>query len=126
MAYVLHDDVDRYAGRAERLEDRGGYAGAVAHSEHGDLRHVAFLRDAAHSLSVFHRYLGDDHRTHALVEARPHVDGHAVELADLDGPRVHHARARGRELEHLVIAYVRELAGCAHDPGIGRVDAVHV
>ena len=88
----------------------GGDARTVAHAEHGDLRDVGFLRDAAHSLSIFHRYLGDDHRTRRDREARSDVDRDAVQLPDLNGARMHHAGAGRGQLEHLVVADVRELA----------------
>src|SRR5207248_10412562 len=68
-ADVLHDDVNRDPGRAQRLEDACGNARAVAHSDHGDLRDVRLLRDAAHALALFHRAAGDDPRTDAVPKA---------------------------------------------------------
>ena len=123
---VLNDDVDRDAGRSERLEDRGGDAGPVGNADHCDLRYVAFLGDSSHALSVFHRYVGDDHGTHAFVEARPDVDRHAVELADLDRPRMNHARAHRGQLEHLVVLDVAELARGFHKARIRSEDSIDV
>src|SRR5258706_10716173 len=110
MSDVLDDDVDRDSRRPERLEDRRGDAWAVAHAEDGDLRDVGFLRDAAHTLPVFHRYLSDDHRTHAVVEARAHMDRDIEKAGDLDRAWMHHAGPDRRQLQHLVIPDVAELA----------------
>src|SRR5260221_2696611 len=126
MPDVLDDDVDRDSRRPERLEDRRGDAWAVAHAEYGDLRNVGFLRDAAHALPVFHRYLSDDHRTHAVVEARTHVDGDIEKTGDLDRAWMHHAGADRSQLQHLVLADMGELARVLHHPRIPRVDAVDV
>src|SRR5207245_11444693 len=74
-ADVLDDAVDRDPRRAQRLEDARGDARAVAHADHGDLRDVRLLRDAAHALAIFHRDVGDDHRADAIAEARSDVYG---------------------------------------------------
>src|SRR5207245_6287712 len=112
--------------RAQRLEDARGDARAVAHADHGDLRDVRLLRDAAHALAIFHRDVGDDHRTDALTKARSDVYGHAVQLGDLHSARVHDACADRRELGHLVVLDVAQFAGrlpdarvCAADAGAG-------
>jgi len=123
---VLHDDVNRDAGPAQRLEDRRGHAGPVGNAENGDLRDVGFLCDPAHTLSFFHRYLGDDHGTDAVVEARTNMDRNAVQLANLDRARMHHPGADRRELEHLVITDVGQLPRRAHDPRICSEDAIDV
>src|SRR5665213_2522590 len=125
-ADVLNNDVDRYPGLAERLEDRGRHAWPVGNTEHRDLGDVGFLCDPAHSLSFFHWYLGDDHRTHAVVKARSDVDGNAVELADLDRARVHHAGAHRRQLEHLVVTDVGQLSRVPHDLWIRGEDAIDI
>src|SRR6266849_6447664 len=121
-ADVLHDDVDRDAGLAQRFEDGGRDAWTVGDADHRDLRHVGFLRDPEHSLPVFHRHFGDDHRTHAVVEARADVDGHAVQLAYLDRARMYHTRTDRGQLEHLVVADMRELARGFHDARVGGED----
>ena len=125
-ADVLHDDVDRDARVGQWLEYGRRDAGAVAHPDHGYLRDVGFLRDTAHTLAIFHRYVSDDHRTDAVVEARPNVDRDAVELGDLDRARMHDACANRRELEHLVVLDVSQLLRRLHDPRVRGEDAVDI
>src|SRR5207302_7588474 len=122
----LNDDVDGDTRRAERFEDRGRDAGAVADADDGDLRDVCLLRDSAHSLAIFHGYVSDDHRTDAIAEARPDVDRHAVQLADLHRAGMHHARAARGQLEHLVVLDVGQLPSRLHDARVRGEDAVDV
>ena len=54
------------------------------------------------------------------------MDGHRVELGDLDRPRVHDACTDRGQLEHLVVLDVAQLARRLHHPGVGGEDAVDV
>ena len=54
------------------------------------------------------------------------MDGHVVQLADLDRAGVHHARSGRRQLEHLVVANMAQLPRCLDDARISAVDAVDV
>src|SRR4029077_6451973 len=113
------DDVDRDPGCTKRLEDGSGDSGAGANTDDGDLRDVLFLCDPAHALSVFPRYLRAEPRTDALVEARSNVDGHSIQLTDLHRARMQDLGAAGRELQHLVVLDVGQLARFADDPRVG-------
>ena len=124
--HVLHDDIDRDPGFGQRFEDRGRHTRPVGHAHHGDLGHVGFVRHSAHAVALFHRQLGDDHRTGALVEARAHVDAHAVQLSDLDRARMHDLGAHRRQLQDLLVGDESEQARLGDHPRVGRQDAVDV
>jgi len=116
---VLNNHVHRYARRAQRLEDGGGYSGPVRDAKHSDLGDVLLMDDSSHPLPIFHSHLGDDHRTRAPVERRAHVDGDAVELADLDRARVHHLGADGGEFQDLLVGDLRQQGRVSHHPRVG-------
>ena len=68
----------------------------------------------------------DDPGSVAVVKRRPDVDGHPGVAGELDRAKHQHARAAGREVEHLLVGDRPQLRRRRHDPGIGRVDAVDV
>src|SRR5262249_10156208 len=53
---------------------------------------------------LFHAVVLPRHqRARVRLERRPHVDGHAVLLRELDGAGLQHLGAEARHLEHLVV-----------------------
>ena len=62
----------------------------------------------------------------SLVERRADVDRHAVVASVLDRAQHQDARAVRRQVEHLLVRHLRELARLRDDPRVGAVDAVDV
>src|SRR5258708_9695711 len=60
------------------------------------------------------------------MEARPNVNGNAVELTDLDRPRMHYTRTNRGQLQHLVVLDVSEFASGLHETWICSEDSVDV
>ena len=60
-----------------------------------------------------------------LVEAGGHINGHLVNRAQLDGPRVHLGPVVG-QFQHLIVANLIQFAGLRNDLGVGGVDPVHI
>ena len=73
-----------------------------------------------------HVLLLDDPRALAVVERRADVDLDAVVTSVLDRAQREHARPARRQLEHLLVGDLRELARVGDDARVGAVDAVDV
>ena len=65
-------------------------------------------------------------RSRHVGERRRHLDGHVVQLAELNRAWVHHPRTELSQLEHLFVANLRELARIRRYSRISRVDALDV
>ena len=74
MAGGLHDHVRGNVGLRQRCEDRRRDAGTVWNADHGEPGDVLLMRDAPHTISVFHdRLLRTNDGTRPGVKARSHM-----------------------------------------------------
>ena len=133
--HVLHDHVDVDLGLGERAEDLGGLARLVGHTHDGDLGVVHVGGDSGDDRLLhggsFGYGLGDgiggqDERAVELRERRAHVDRQVEAARVLHAAQVQDLRAHGRELEHLLVGDVRDLAGPRHHARVSAEDAVDV
>ncbi len=60
------------------------------------------------------------------TERAEDLDDDVIDPAELDRPHLHHLGALVRQLEHLLVADDRELAGVRHETRVGGVDALDV
>src|SRR5580658_1751708 len=125
-ARVLDDHVDVHARVGEGPEDPRGGAGLVGDVADDDLDLVLVGGDAADD-DLFHV---SDFFFHEgpwiVVERGADFKGDGVLLGELHRARLHHLGSRGRELQHLVVGDLGQLARVLHHPGVGGVDPVHV
>ena len=134
---VLHDHVDVDPLGGHGLEDRGGDPGAVGHLVEGDLGLLDVQRDPADQGALEHGVLllrggvvgavgTVDPRSRLLAEGVPNVDADTVPSSVLHTPELEDPRARGGELEHLLVGDPVDLAGVGVGPRVGREDAVDI
>ena len=126
VADVLDDHVDVDAGLGERLEDGLGDARPVGHLDERDLGDVPVVGQAADLVALLHERVLLDERAGGVLERAEDLDDDAVDPAQLDRPGLHDLGALVGQLEHLLVADDRQLAGVRHEPRVGRVDAADV
>ena len=126
LAVALEDDVDVYPRAGHGVENAEGHAGLVGHADDGEAGDIVVLRYAAY-LHLFHSLCDLLNFCAGLPHhAGKHLDYDAVALGELDGAVHEHLRAEARELEHLVVGYLVQLARPGDLPGVGGVDALDV
>ena len=126
VADVLDDHVDVDAGLGERVEDRPGDARPVRHGHDRDLGDVPVVGEAADLVALLHERILLDERARRILERAQDLDDDAVDPAELDRPDLHHLGALVGQLEHLLVADDRQLAGPGDEARIGGVDAADV
>ena len=126
MADVLDDHVDVDAGLGQRVEDRARDARPVRHGDDRDLGDVPVVGQPADLVALLHERILLDERAGGVLERAEDLDDDAVDPAELDGADLHDLGALVGELEHLLVADDRQLAGAGDEPRVGRVDALDV
>lgn len=111
---------------AKRGKEAVADAGLVGHvlDEHAGL--VADHGRPADVHVAHPRGLGHDPRALGVGERAADHERDVELLGELDGARMHDARADARQFQHLVVADGVELAGLGDDARVGGVDAVDV
>jgi hypothetical protein len=110
----------------DRIENLRRGAGLIRHAGDGDLRLLPLDADAADD-DIFHAHGFLFHNgAGVLIEAAAHFEDDFEFLCELDGARLHHLRAAGGHLQHLVVADLVQLARCGNDARITGEDALHV
>ena len=124
-AGVLHDGVDADPGLRQRLEEGRRDAGTVRHPQHSHLRDVGVARHTAYLAADLHACLPVNQGARGLAERRGHQNRNVIELAQLNGAGLH-LGAAGRQLQHLLVVNLNQLARLGHDARVGGVDALDV
>ena len=130
---VLHDHVDVDALGGDRLEDRGRDAGrsgtssrvTFASSVSSATPRISALSSMPAVPSSWALVLVDP-GPGLVAQGVPNVDLDAVPSSVLHAPELEDPRAGGRELEHLLVGDVVDLAGLGVRSGVGGEDAVDV
>ena len=91
-----------------------------------DLGDVPVVGEAADLVALLHERVLLDERARRVLERAQDLDDDVVDPAELDGPDLHDLGALVGELEHLLVADDRQLAGLGDEPRIGGVDAADV
>ena len=83
----------------------------VRHVDDRDLGHVPVVGEPADLVALLHERVLLDQRAGRVLERAEDLDDDVVDPAELDGPDLHDLGALVGELEHLLVADDRQLAG---------------
>ena len=103
-----------------------GDARAVRDGHDRDLGDVPVVGEPADLVALLHERILLDERAGRVLERAQHLDDDVVDPAELDRADLHDLGALVGQLEHLLVADDRQLAGGRDEPGVGGVDAAHV
>ena len=85
--------------------------GPVRHGDDRDLGDVPVVGEPADLVALLHERVLLDERARGVLERAEDLDDDVVDPAELDGPDLHDLGALVGELEHLLVADDRQLAG---------------
>ena len=125
LSNVLNDHVDRNLAVGDCRKDLAAFTRDIGNAKDRHTRLIWRHRRAANRLADRFGFR-DNHRSFGVGETASDVNRNAKLFCKLDGSTMHHAGAKARQFEHLVIADHINTASFRKQSGIGGVNAIHI